>query len=646
MRAAGERWGAPAAALSLVAVAAAVRIALAQQNATPWIFVDELLHSELAKSIASGDGFQARGHGIAVSYVYPVLVAPAWWLGSMAATYAVAKALGALLFAAGALVVWAWSRRFLTASGAFVATGLTLLLPFFALAGTLSTETAFFPAFLLGCLAIARALERPTLARQAVAVVAIGLATLTRFQGIVLVVVLASCALAWRERRLWPSVAAVALAGAAWLALHGFALGVYAQATEADYSAGSLARWLVYTPGVVALVVGVAPAAALLALLAGPARSRAERAFVAVAAAAVLWTCVLAGVSGSWLPAGVKERYAIHVLPLLLVALVLWVERGMPRPWWAVVPPVALVAALPLGSIFASASFPSNGIDLYPWQRLDVHVGHTRALAILAALAAAVLFLLRRRRTLLVLLAAYLALGSAAAQATVRSHSLDARRLAGGASSWIDDAVGSGARVTILNTTNFEAETVTGQLYRTWTPVWEHEFWNRSLRASLGFGFKEPAPLPQSEAHLDFVTGRVTPTERLPYGLADRRFEPAGERVAAQGPFAVWRLREPLRFAAAVEGVFMDGTVGRSAAYTRWLGPGGTVVVRLAGSGTASLAWGRPQTLGAGQAVLGNGVPSREVRLPATVRIAVRPPVRVELALSSPPARVSFGWQR
>ena len=106
---------------------------------------------------------------------------------------------------------------------------------------------------------------------------------------------------------------------------------------------------------------------------------------------------MLAGVSGSWLPAGVKERYAIHALPLLLLALVLWIERGMPGPRWVVAVPLALVAALPFGTIFASASFPSNGIDLYAFQRLDVHVGHVRELAIAGALVAAALFLLRRR---------------------------------------------------------------------------------------------------------------------------------------------------------------------------------------------------------------------------------------------------------
>jgi hypothetical protein len=620
-----------------------VRIWLTRQNATPWIFVDELLHSELAKNVAAGHGFEARGAAISVSYVYPVLVAPAWWLGSTAATYATAKAIGAVLLCLGGLVVWLWGRRFLSQRGALLAAALTLLLPFFALAGTLSTETAFFPAFLLACLAIARALERPTPGRQALALAAIGLATLARFQGVLLVAVLATVGLAWRERRLWPSAVAVAVAGIAWVAVHGFALGVYTQATDARYGAGSLARWLVYTPGVVALVVGVAPAAALLALLLAPARDRAERAFVVVAAAAVLWSCVLAGVSGSWLPVGVKERYAIHALPLLLLSLVLWIERGMPGPRWVAAVPVALVCVLPFGTIFASESFPSNGFDLYPWQRLDVHLGHVRALAIAGAVVAALLFALRRRE-LVVLLALYLLAGSAAAQATVRSHSLDAARLAGpgGASAWIDDAVGRDARVAILNTTNFEPETNANGLYRTWTPVWQYEFWNRSLRSSLGFGFREPAPLPQAQARLDFATGRVEPQERPAFGLADRRFEPAGERLAARGQFALWRTRQPLRFAAAEEGVWMDGAIGGRAAYSRWLGRPG-VEVRLGGTGTAQVAVGRPAPSGAGQAEIGALVARTKLRLPGVASFpAVRPPFRVEVTLSSPPGTVSF----
>ena len=60
-------------------------------------------------------------------------------------------------------------RRFLSPSARSLAAALTLLLPGFVLTGTLMTENAFFPAFLVGLLAIAVCVERPSLAHQALA---------------------------------------------------------------------------------------------------------------------------------------------------------------------------------------------------------------------------------------------------------------------------------------------------------------------------------------------------------------------------------------------------------------------------------------------------------------------------------------------
>ena len=522
----------------------------------------------------------------------------------MSATYAVAKAIGAVLFSLGALVVWAWSRSFLSPIGALTATGLTLLLPFFALAGTLSTEAAFFPAFLLGCLAVARALERPTPARQAVALAAIGLATLTRFQGIVLVAVLATCALAWRERRLWPSLAVLAVAGLVWVAAHGFALGVYTQATDASYSTASLARWLLYTPGVVALVVGVAPAAALLALLPDRGRSRAERAFVVVAAAAVALDVRPRRASpahgcppGQGALRDPRAAAAARRAPAL--------DRA--RDAAAVVGDRAAGRArraLPFRTIFASSSFPSNGIDLYPWQRLDVHVGHVRSLAVAAALGAAVLFVLRRRRELLVLLALYLALGSAAAQATVRSHSLDARRLAGGAFE-LDRRGGRQGRA---RDDPEHHELRGGDADERAVPHLDADlgrrFWNRSLRASLGFGFAEPAPLPQSVAHLDFATGTVSPEQLRPV-RARRPPLPTGGR-AAGGPRPVRDLAAaPAAAVRLGRGRRLHGRPDRRQRGVHALARRRGHRRRAArGQRQRRVAWGRPTPLGAGQATL------------------------------------------
>src|SRR5207302_137430 len=82
-----------------------------------------------------------------------------------------------------------------------------------------------------------------------------------------------------------------------------------------------------------------------------------------------------------------------------------------------------------------------------------------------------------------------------------------------------------------------------------------------------------------------------------------------------QGPFAVWQTREPLRFAAAEEGVFMDGTVTGKAAYSRWVGPPGMLSVRLEGTGRATLLAGDPVSAGSNAAQIGRAVASRTVAL-------------------------------
>jgi hypothetical protein len=50
--------------------------------------------------------------------------------------------------------------------------------------------------------------------------------------------------------------------------------------------------------------------------------------------------------------------------------------------------------------------------------------------------------------------------------------------------------------------------------------------------------------------------------------------------------------------------------------------------------------------LGAGQAEVGRIDAMRAVALPAVVRLAVRPPVRVEVELSDPPGKAAFAWER
>src|SRR5690242_2758642 len=168
-------------------VTAALRGWLASRIAMPWLFSDELVHSELAKNLTNGSLFEIRGRHVNITYAYPLVLAPAWLLSSLGATYAVAKAFGVVLVSVAAVPVYLWGRRFLTPIGAAVAAGLVLLVPELALTGALMQENLAFPAFLFAVFALGLVLEEPTPRRQAVLLGAVVLAAAARFELLVLV---------------------------------------------------------------------------------------------------------------------------------------------------------------------------------------------------------------------------------------------------------------------------------------------------------------------------------------------------------------------------------------------------------------------------------------------------------------------------
>ena len=268
---------APSLVLAGMVVAAAGALVLAGRGIpAPWIFIDELLHAELARGLRAGEWYSVRGHGISVSWTYPALLAPfAWSYGAM-------KAVNAIVVASTAVPVFLWARRLVTPWSAVAAAGLTLLLPSMLFSTTLMLENLFLPLFVTSCFLCALALERPTLAWQTAALAAIALTALTRVQGLLLVPVFALAALTLRRgRALAPALvvcAAVAIAVVAKLATGG--LGVYEAHREAHYSAGSLLTWLARSAGELSLAAGIVPAAALLALRP---RTERERVFVVVA---------------------------------------------------------------------------------------------------------------------------------------------------------------------------------------------------------------------------------------------------------------------------------------------------------------------------------------------------------------------------
>ena len=552
----------------LVFVGAAALTLAGRGIPTPWILIDELLHAELARGVRAGDGYSVRGHGIAGSWTYPALLAPFAW------SYSAMKTVNAVVIAATAVPVFLLARRLVSPISALAAAALTLLLPSMLFSSTLMLENLFLPLFVTACFVFALALERPTLAWQAAALLTIALAAATRVQGLLLIPVFALAAVSMRKARaVAPALAvcgAVSIALGVKLAAGG--LGVYEQHSAAHYSVGGIATWLVRSVGELSLAVGIVPLAALLALRA---RTERERAFGAVAGSATATLVCLAAVAAAWEPHGIKERYMVHVMPLLLLALVVWVERGArPRPWWAIALPAALAVALPLGRLFREASLLGNGWALLPFDRAGLTTA--RVLLVAGALAATCLFFFAPRLSVIGV-AAFLAVSTGVVYSTIRNQSRAVLALSGlSERHWVEHV--TRAPVTYLNATALEPESREGRYFDEWVPVWETEFWNRNELDVLTLGTPEPTPMFQRYGSFDRRSGRISGTSSA-YVLVDPRFTPAGTRVASSGRLVLYRATEPLRLASAIEGVYADGTTSGLATFTAWSGRG-TIVVQ------------------------------------------------------------------
>ncbi len=173
---------------SIVTVSTLVRYVLGRGTVAPWIMVDELIYSELAKSLADSGRFLIRGEATAAyGIVYPALIAPAWAIfESVPQAYAAAKAINALVMSLAAVPAYFLARRVLSEPLALVAAALTVAVPSMVYTATLMTENAFYPLFLCAALAMVLWLERPTPLRTAIVLGVCLVAYLTRQQAVAL----------------------------------------------------------------------------------------------------------------------------------------------------------------------------------------------------------------------------------------------------------------------------------------------------------------------------------------------------------------------------------------------------------------------------------------------------------------------------
>src|ERR671924_560417 len=360
----------------LFAISALGRFLLAVRDPAPWIFHDELVYAELARSFAETGRFAIRGvegtGGFAV--LYPIVISPAYvFFDRIPDAYNAIRAINCVLMSLTVVPVYLIARRLASRRLALLAAALSVGLPTLMYTGNVMTENAFYPLVAFWSLVLIRALERPTIARQALVFVIFGLAFLTRVQAVVLVPVLLTAlalvvvldAAAEREdsfgRRLWRSTSrfwltwGVLAVGVIGVFVRqqlrgrplGDILGAYGGITQFEYDIGDISHWLLYHLAELDILLGVFSLAALIVVvLLGlrPSEDRELRIFAAVAFGAVTW---FVGVGAAYAadPTAMRivERNVFHVAPFAFIALVAWVGRGAPRPWWAVAPAALFV---------------------------------------------------------------------------------------------------------------------------------------------------------------------------------------------------------------------------------------------------------------------------------------------------------------
>ncbi len=574
---------APAAWLLLVVgLSTLVRGAIGLGVPSPWILPDEIVYSELAKSIAEGARPAVREVPVfGWGEIYPTLIAPAWIVfDDPVRAHHAALAINAFVMSLAAVPAYLLSRMFVSWKASLVVSAMTLLVPSMAYTGVLMTENAFYPVFLLAVLAIARVLRSPSLPRQGVALLSLGLVAFTRIQGVALVgayaVAVVSYAMTGTRserfsylRRFLPSSITVALVSLGPViasivrgeGVFGF-LGSRS-GTFAAFHPHEIPQWFAFLTADLILYVAVAPAVAT-AIVVGQGFVREAPDRVRLFAALVLPTFASMLLSVSLVSASLdvdgtenlNERYVFYVVPLAFLGFALWAEIRLPRPrpWTCCVLAVccALPVLLPIERLAYNAAFQS--VALVFWLSLPVSgVALAACVAAFTVLCGAIWVTSRRESTgrVWLVVGVWMALaGTATSVSNGFSGSNFASAFAGIPATWVDDALPPDATASVV----WDQRAGGPEVFDFWLMV--TEFYNPSVGTVFRLG--EPtyyeAFLPTVPIVLDHdarLLRNGTPV-KSEYVLVTCRARVAGTQVA-QSPHGRLRLvkaEQPLRLSA------------------------------------------------------------------------------------------------
>jgi hypothetical protein len=605
---------------AIVAGSTVFRALLGRDLVAPFIMVDELIWSEVARGIAdAGEPLLRDTPDPGYSIVYPLVISPVYALfDGLVDTYAGVKTLNALVMSLAAVPAYFLGRRVVGSGLALLGALLAVALPSLVYTGTVMTENVFYPVFLAFSLVLVLVLEQPTPVRVVLLVGLLGIAFGTRVQAVAFVpaVLLAPLLLAVLEGSglrttvrkyvaLYGAFAVLGVLGVvAMLATGRSPLGAYERVGDASYAVGEVLRYLVWHVAELSLYLLVIPVAATIVLVCrGRSLDRPLQAFLAATLALTGCLVPVVAAFASVFSDRVEERNLFYVAPLFVIALLAWIERGAPRP--RIVAPVAagvsalLVLAIPFDRLLTTSAI-TDTLMLLPFWSLQDRIGESwiTPAALLLTVALAVAFLLVPRRYAIVLPLVVLALWTVALK-PIWSGKHGWERFSRGSlfqgirtadRDWVDQELGRDARAAFLWTGLTDRLTVN-----------INEFFNRAVGPVYYVTSPTPGELPETRVTIDRDTGEVTLPDGSPvtdeYLLADSSFTPDGVALATDEGWGVtlWRVRTPLVSAVRIDGLYPNDTwSGETVTYLRRRCEPGRLAVVLSSDASLFL---EPQTV-------------------------------------------------
>lgn len=326
---------------------------LAVGHESPRRYQDEFLFWALAKNFAAGDGLTWRGVGLGMkSWLYPVMLAPAFWIAdSVPGQYTLVHLGNSLMISFSVVPGYLLGRLYFGRLGALTAALMVVSVPAMNYAGVIATENLGYPAFTAACGAIVLALARPRPRNALLAFGVIAVAVLTRTQFVVLFPVLGATLLlaaamqgpgrrkAYLTARtpLWGGLIAVALLGGLMFLGQGKGVfGLYAGAFDGvPLKLENLWFWVKAFTADVYLLAAIVPVIATLAIF-GRAENRRDPLVGALIALALIASLALIA-QVSWFSATnpydwrarhiFYERYMFYLGPLFFVGLLVAWQR-------------------------------------------------------------------------------------------------------------------------------------------------------------------------------------------------------------------------------------------------------------------------------------------------------------------------------